>query len=639
MPAASRATSIELRRLLLIGGALLLVGCQGDNPLEPDPEPEPEAPASLPVFTVTSPAPGAMLTSGSTADEIITVTGQACDPLYAITSLTVGGTAVTVSGTDKCVPFSVPHPSRWGMTIVTGVATNAKGQTGHLAHSFIRSSAYLAVSAPGAAATAVDSAVIAVLDAQLLDNGDPADTDDLAGLFRYALSTMPINSFIPSVITGAVPPAPDCPSLPNIGYRVSKGGNFTVSSWSVSQVAVGDTLKVTVRLNNPSVPATVNGYSNGCVTGLVTTTTTGTISATSVTAVLPFVPAVVEGVGSWALVPSRITTGSSGIAVNVDLGALAFLGSIVDGIASAAANGFATVLHNQLKGQVAEWLAAHLLETSATFQFNENGTVTLPFSAVGLDTEEATQAMRLISGDLKFSKKVGIKPIEHRPGPGAPNGPVKYPKQPLQPKQPGTEILIAIHWDLLNQYFWSAWDGGAFDLMTFDVPGCGTLPVGLQVSSHAMLPPVVMPNADSISMDLGIGGINLIGQVDPAVLGRSCAPVPFTLTVAAIVGVDFVLDATAKKISGVPKPGAQVAIQVGSVGGAELAGPIRDAVGPYLACVARELTLKSLSSFPIPTIKIGKLPSSGLPAEKAWLPQDGSGAVKAGWLIYENQKQ
>ena len=639
MPASSRATSIELRRLLLAGAALLVLGCEGENPLEPDPEPEPEAPASLPVFTITSPAPGAMITSGSTADETITITGQACDPLYPITSLTVGGTAVTVSGTDKCVPFSVPYQSRWGMTMVTGVATNAEGQTGHLAHSFIRSGAYLAESAPGAAATAVDSAIVAVLDAQLLDNGNPTDTDDLAGLFRLALSSLPVNSFVPAVITGAVPPAPDCPlALPNLGYRVSKGGTFTVSSWNVWQVAAGDTLKVTVQLNGPSLPTTVNGYSYGCLTGLVTTTTTGTISATSVSATLPFVPAVVEGVGSWALVPGKVTTTTSGIAVNVDLGVLSFLGGIVDGIASAAANGLANLLQNQLKGFVAEQVEGLLVDMSDLFDLTDDGNLVLPFSAVGLSTEEATEAMRLISGDLKISKKVGIKPIEKRPGPGAPNGPVKYPKQPLPPKQPATEILIAIHWDLLNQYFWSAWDGGAFDLATFDVPGCGTLPAGLQVSSHAMLPPVVMPNADNISMDLGIGGINVIGQVDQSVFGRTGAPVPFSMTVAAVVGVDFVLDATAKKINGVPKPGAQVAIQVGSIGGADLAGSIRDAVGPYLACVARELTLRTLSSFPIPTIRIGKMPGEAEP-EKVWVPKDGTGATSLGWLVYENQKQ
>ncbi len=638
MPRSSLGTAS--RALRLIGVLVLLSACDSSgSPLEPEgpDDPEPPAPASLPAFAVTSQDPGEMIVGGTDAPMDVEVAGQVCDPLYPITNLVIDGVNVPVSGTSKCAAFSLMRPSRWGLTMVKGEATNANGQVGHLAHSFLRSGEYLADNTDGGTAAPVSNAAIAHLGATMLDDGDHSDVDDLASIIRAAFLATNINSLIPSVFAGGVPSAPNCPALPNLGYRIAKGGTFTHGAITVSQVVVGDTIKVTARMNAPHLPVTVNGYSNGCITGLVTTTTTGSVGAGWIQVTLPFVPAVVEGAPSWGLVGAKVVYARSALVVNVDMGVLDFLGGIVNTIASGLANLIAGFIEPLFADEVKNQILEQVLAFEGIFELDGDGLIVLPVSALELALQQELEEFRTEDGGLKTGSKIEIKPGAGRPGEPPAKGPVKHPAKPAPTPKPGTEYLLAINWDLLNQYLWSAWQKGAFDLTTFVSPGCGAAPLGLTLASTAELPPVVMPHADGEGMQLGIGGLYLTGTVDPAYVGRNGPQAPLGVTLSAIVDVSFEMDMLALRIKSTLAPGADVGLQIGTIGGAELAGPVRSTFGPYLGCVARDLAKQVLDAFPIPLIKVGKMPVSGLPPEEVWTPKEGSTAVQKGWIVHEGK--
>ena len=64
-----------------------------------------------------------MLVSGTYDPSPVTVTGEACHESQPITSLSVNGTTVSVSGDQLCEDFSVTVDSPWGMTAITVIGS------------------------------------------------------------------------------------------------------------------------------------------------------------------------------------------------------------------------------------------------------------------------------------------------------------------------------------------------------------------------------------------------------------------------------------------------------------------------------------------------------------------------------------
>jgi len=121
--------------VLVAGISLFAWSCSEDTPSSPEaPQLTPPAPTS--VVEVTSPPRGGMVQDGTLDVSPISLSGSAYDSVSTVTSLTIGGQSVSLSGTPPCLDFTTQMDSRWGLNIITGSARNEAGTTMTLAQSY-----------------------------------------------------------------------------------------------------------------------------------------------------------------------------------------------------------------------------------------------------------------------------------------------------------------------------------------------------------------------------------------------------------------------------------------------------------------------------------------------------------------------
>lgn len=172
-----------------------------------------------------------------------------------------------------------------------------------------------------------------------------------------------------------------------------------------------------------------------------------------------------------------------------------------------------------------------------------------------------------------------------------------------------TPFGIAIKDDAINQFFWSAWRKGGFDLASLTSLGCdGTVTGGaVSFTSFALLPPILMP-ATGDSVAIGLGDVQLTGTVAQGVVGKTGAPLNVTLYASAIgTGKMGVTTSGALTIMFAPTP--QVAAQLVSISDSTVIEQVGTALVPYFGCVAQQIARMTLETFPAPKLKL-KLPAS-----------------------------
>ena len=101
-------------------------GCSDDSPSSPPPPPN-TPPASTSAVEISSPPRADMLLAGSFVDSLIAVSGVACDSMSTVTSMSINGQAVPLTGTPPCLDFTAQVNSRWGLNTLSGVARNQAG--------------------------------------------------------------------------------------------------------------------------------------------------------------------------------------------------------------------------------------------------------------------------------------------------------------------------------------------------------------------------------------------------------------------------------------------------------------------------------------------------------------------------------
>jgi hypothetical protein len=488
--------------------------------------PAPVEPATYlgPEIVLASPPRGALLVEGGQDSAVVTVSGQVCDAVHAITDLRLLGGALLPADGGTCRRFEAQQSSRWGLTIVHAEAVNDAGETGYLAQSFVRSPSWFA-SGSGDPAARAESGVVLQIDASVVDDGDRGTLDDVASVAQAALATLDLDA----VIGEARFASPDNDGDHHLD-QTSHGCLFWTQhnratgfeAWKSGPVAHGpitvDALKLEegglsarVTVSRPAVPFRVTGnLDSGCL-GDAQDTAEGVARADAL---------VLEGraaVGADAQGRPRVAFPAlsatlAGLDLELRLGSLidwTGLGNLIGDAITAQVRGpiqeairqaVQAALDDQLSGILGSLVD---LRASLTLPPELNGTELVIEAAVD---HLAFGPERAVIGSAVQVRAAHPRP-DHLAAAG--RGAIWLGGGRPDPSLlAGSPAVLAVKDDALNQLLHAAWLGGAFDLDDLSVVlGLSDL-AGMKLSIHPTLPPLLMPRpGDPAAVDLGWGDV------------------------------------------------------------------------------------------------------------------------------------
>jgi len=569
----------------------------------------PPEPVSHPAFTISSPARGAMLQTGGVAPASVRITGEACDALYPITSLTLDGEAIPVSGNQLCEPFSVTRESRWGLTIVDGEARNSHGTVTRLAQSFLRSADYYTSttpSVPHGIAVQMNSKMISQI-AQLLQAVIGGYDWNSAFSLTQASPDANRDGYIDTQsYTCGVPPLAYTQVNRKTGYEIRKTGALTVQTGTLTLTVIpGVGLRVNLTVPAIHVPVFVRGAVNLECLGEVDATPSGTIDATGIT--LAATLGLNADSTTYSSTVQDVSVAWDNIAVNVDLSGPAFISSVV----SDALSGAATGAHGSLVTLVATLLGPTLSNLLNGFI----GPPLLP-DVLGLQVVEAPDRVTFPSGAIRTAMSVRVLPGTVRAGPAPARGSLRRNGADPTAAGPAVDLGVDIKDDFVNQALWAAWVHGLFDLSSLSALGCdATVPGGaVSFSSFADLPPVLMPGTgDSIAV--GLGDMQFTGTVDRGAVGQSGAPLNVVLYASGIATGKLGLSAS-NRMTADFRPDPEVAVEIAAIDDSSALDPLHTALEPFVGCLVERLTQVAFDGIAAPEVDFSNV--TGVPAGSVW---------------------
>lgn len=567
------------------GFLFLALGACADGGTDPRPNP---ADAVPPAITISSPAHGAMLTSGTYDPATVTVSGEACHESSPITSLTVNGANVAVSGDEMCESFSVTVDSPWGMTPVTVVARNALGREATHVQAFLRSPRYFAPRFSIDAAARDSTAALVRITPQGLNKIQAAI---VAASPPFVLGTS-----IPDPIANTEPIQPFCVTTrtTRTGYRINHGTVSASAPQFDMAIVNAPTVRYQMLFPAVSMPLTVIGYSKTACEDVVTATVTGTVSA-RVTGVMTVNIGVVPDVGGAQVRVGTIDGLLSNLTINLNLDAISFLSATQKSeILAVIAAQYESSLRAEVAAMIRVKLGDHLGEVLESMVLGTNR-----LEDIGLRADFTADALTFRNSGVLLAYWSQVFPESPRSGAAPAQGSIRTAEEVWPIIDAAADISYEVSNDMLNQIFWAAWQGGLFDAanLTADLPAVP----GLSLSMRSLLPPVVMRNAGAIR--IGWGDIQLTAMVDPAIFGEegetSTTPVPATayanVTMEAQLGYDSIAgtvvldDATIGVTVGMPNvPGVSVDVAA-----------VRAAIRGLLVQAAPEMLGRVVAATPI----------------------------------------
>ncbi len=346
-----------------------------------------------------------MIQSGTFNNESLTITGVACDSVSTVTSLTLGGQSVALTGTPPCLDFSTQLDSRWGLNVISGTAKNQAGAKRQIAQAYLRSPAYFTAPAKrttrasdAAEVDEVPSGIYMQLNQTVADDGNRSDANDLATLIALQLSTIDLNTLVPDPIVvspdanndglvdshscNCVFPIPDI-VVHSTGYRV--GRKTMTGALALDYVRfVNGGVDVGMTASGISLPVTVNGYLDptcavACVTrNLTSGVVTGTIYADAITIDMQVAISSSGGVPQVSICPSCVSINLLNLRLDIDWGVLEFLDAPLglSNITTSIINSFQNLIENELDTQLRSILPPLVANFIDSFQLPP--TVTLP---------------------------------------------------------------------------------------------------------------------------------------------------------------------------------------------------------------------------------------------------------------------
>ncbi len=583
-----------------------------------------------PQFTIVSPARSAMLLQGGVADVSVPISGQVTDTLSPVTALVFNGATLPVSGTLLSEPINQAQTSRWGMSAITGEATDECGNRSVLAQAYLRSGQYFAAATtPNAGARAV-TGILAHLNQPVIDDGNRADLDDMASLIQAIIASINWDSLLPPGTPFASDPLRGGCSFPDTwtdySYWVGRPNN---SQQILGQIAVNYLRAVNggmsfdIDLNGLSVPIAYNAYVRECVLGGQNTDNVsgsfrvnGNIQTDGVLGISLVGGVVDVSVPTLNVVVSNLNVSGFNLSCSGLLGLFCgLLEGLIEDAINAALDAFeaqiATMLRNELMARmppmVEDFLNSFALNTG--FDIPPPVNMTLNLSS-GLDRVVFSGPEGTGWGELGLYTQV--YPSARGGGiPATARGGIR--KDGALPTFSATayDFGMGLKDDLINQMLWALWYGGGLDLPDVTSMLGGTGVEGVNMAFYAGLPPVIMPgcapNAQVPScsgeqIDIGFGDVFVDASVDLGMLlsGTPGAVINVGMYLTMIAGASIDIDPTVNELLVAVSPDPLIYVQVVTIDDPGYQALMSDLFSRLLAIVAPNLVASVLGSFPIP---------------------------------------
>jgi hypothetical protein len=579
----------------------------------------------------------------------VLVAGSVEDGLSPIASIEVNGVSIPVSGSDTREAFQVTKSSRWGLSIVAGTATDECGNTGTLAHAFLRSPTWYEPALWSDPTARVDQGFTARLNQQLVDDHDRSDIDDIATLVDTALSAYDFNQLVgPGAVLLESPARDDCsgcgvgPVWISDGYRVTRhpdaGRRIEIDGPWIGDVDLVDGgVSLAVSANNFAFPLRVRAESRSCTLGCedyADVTVSGEVGFSSIAASGTLGVTYLDGDAVASL--TNVELDIRGAYIDLDCGLLdGVCDSITDMIIDMALDRLEAGLVDALSTKVPPVLESALqeLELSAALELPAPLDMTLNVAAgldrllfcgpgAGIGTPAACPAGD--DGFAETSLSVQFFPSARgRDIPTDARGAIK--RGGTIPELSATEYAfgLAAKDDLVNQLFWALWYGGGLSIDDVGAALGPDAPAGLAMSMFATLPPVVMPGRHGTEFDVGIGDVYVEFSADiNGLLGNEGEP--FFLTggayVSFVLGMDIDIDPRTNQIIGSFQldPHLEVAHIDDPI--ARYDGVLSQMITDELQELLPDLMAESLSSMELPQLDLSGV--AGLPQGTIWRLQN-----------------
>ncbi len=607
--------------------------------------------ATPPVVDITSPTPDAMLKSGSNGDDDVTVSGTAYDANSSIVMLQIAGNDVNVGSEQKNIPFQVTHVSRWGLSVVTGVAEDACGNMGYAASPFLRSPSYLAAATSTDPNAKIGSGFTTQISQLFLDDGNRSDLNDVASLAQAAVGTFDFNAMLESGAVLAGQEGRACGNCPVGPFFV--GTSFT--AWRHPDVGrrinlappvidnlefVAGGLEFAAHISNFDFPlkvqVTLTECSFGCGTdhtitvdgwvGLDRMDIGGTIAAN-----------VQSGEVQSGM--NDVNFAVQGTYIDLDCGALdGTCDGITDQLIAAAQSRLELAVEEAIASLVPPMLADALQSPAITQELTlpapidvaltvaaEVDTLSMCGRNIGLASPSACHADNSNPGSVNIAVGAQIYPNQRGANvPQSARGSISYGGTSGEFDSSEWSFAVGMRTDLLNQALWAVWYGGGLDLPDLREALGEAIPTGMSGSVNLGLPPVIMPGQDGQLLELGLGDIQIEATVDlNALLGdEPAAPLPVTIAMTAslVVGIAIDVDAENHSVRVVPNTEPQIYFEIQQIND--------KAYGPFLGMALGELMANELpgllgdavAEIELPSFELSGVP--GVPAKTTWTIAD-----------------
>jgi hypothetical protein len=566
-----------------------------------------------------------MLQQGTMDDSPVTVKGEACDSQHTITNLSIFGETITVGGDKLCESFSVDRNCRWGLTVITGSVSDSEGDTGTLAQSFLRSPTYFPPATTPEQTARADKALFMQLNQPVFDDDDNSDFDDIATVVWWLLYQIDWDALFPATISvypdensdGEVDTVThNCGPFSSVthhktGYKMYKSGTFNYTAIEVDIDLVEGGIDLLVTMEGPNLPVRVEGYLDlGCL-GETSAQSDGSVTADRVVTETS-VAISLESSGILEVTITDMNVTVENLEVDLDTGDLPLPDDLLTQIVNEAVAGMTNAIEQAFTDTFNQMLPPLLADVLDVFKYTTRVHFPAPID-VTLLIDTGLDWIDFQSGYCQIGSYVQVMPVKPRLGtPAPPFGAALSDGAPPSLSHDLYAAGMGMKDDLINQFLWAAWYGGAFDLDDVSPWTWGTGLEGADITIFSYLPPVMMPGINQNEVEIGLGDVFVEASLDlTSVMAEAADPVaePFDVSayVSAIVGgsitVDEVNDVFELEVVGDP----EIYIQIVSIDDDIHTDLVRSLLVDGLTDTLPDILSEIIATLPLPEFDIGSI--------------------------------
>jgi hypothetical protein len=606
-----------------------------------------------------------MIAGGSLKEARLAIVGEACTASGAIKNLTINGQAIAVGGRRNCEAFTQEQNSRWGLSIVTGRAEDERGNIGFLTHSYLRSP----MAFPNATVAREDGrvrhAVFAQINQEVIDDGDRSDIDDVATVTSLMLNGVDWDGLIPHALHAQPDDSPADGEVDLVshgcglysvtnrrtGFRLRKTGALTSSEVTVEQIlAVEGGLDVSMVIRQLRLPLRVTGYLDLWCLGGPSASADGKLEADLIRANVHV--AARPSVNGVPLVrPEAMEVEVIGFHSDIDLGPLFIIEFLLDELVGTFDPVFRSAVEDLIQTALAQNLGSATKAVLTEVLLPTHIDLALP-TDTRLQLESGVDLLNFKDGYGQLGLYAQVLPTQLRSKVSADFGAIQAGGAPPTFSATDYAIGVGLKDDLLNQFLWAAWQGGAFDLEDIGEYASGLGLDGIRGATIGYLPPVVMPGSGGDDIELGIGDFYVDVSIGPELINAEAQRVSASVAsltaatgasfyVSAIIGASLDVDPQTNKLIVRLGRDPQVAVQVVTTDDPALSILIRNVLATLMHDILPVLLSDVVEGFELPSFDLSVVgpvpPGTILGLENVRLERQGryhllTGGVRQGSL-------